>query len=132
LIVKVTTNVAIGVEAISLWANVLLPRRVLDMGRGSVEALESILGCTLAEARAVYIGPGSPTDFRDFPPWDENGLRSRAELDRGGPEKWLVCRGSGGADEGTRTLDLLHGKRHAAAGTDAFGPRMSPNSHAPS
>jgi hypothetical protein len=30
------------------------------------------------------------------------------------------------AAEGTRTLDLLHGKRRATAGTDAFGMQMSP------
>jgi hypothetical protein len=31
-------------------------QQVLDMGRGSVELLEGMLGCTLAEARALYNG----------------------------------------------------------------------------
>jgi integrase len=31
-------------------------QQVLDLGKGSVEMLEQILGCTLAEARAVYNG----------------------------------------------------------------------------
>jgi integrase len=31
-------------------------QQVLDMGRGSVELLEGMLGCTLAEARAIYNG----------------------------------------------------------------------------
>jgi hypothetical protein len=33
-------------------------QQVLDMGRGSVEALEGVLGCTLGEARELYIGHG--------------------------------------------------------------------------
>jgi hypothetical protein len=33
-------------------------QQVLDMGPGSVEALETVLGCTLAEARALYVGHG--------------------------------------------------------------------------
>jgi hypothetical protein len=31
-------------------------QQVLDMGKGSVEILEQALGCTLAEARAIYNG----------------------------------------------------------------------------
>jgi hypothetical protein len=31
-------------------------QQVLDMGRGSVDRLEEILGCSLAEARAIYNG----------------------------------------------------------------------------
>lgn len=31
-------------------------QQVLDMGKGSVETLEELLGCTLAEARAIYNG----------------------------------------------------------------------------
>ena len=31
-------------------------QQVLDMGRGSVETLEELLGCTLVEARAIYNG----------------------------------------------------------------------------
>jgi integrase len=31
-------------------------QQVLDMGRGSVEILEELLGCTLVEARAIYNG----------------------------------------------------------------------------
>jgi hypothetical protein len=33
-------------------------QQVLDMGPGSVEALETVLGCSLPEARAVYVGHG--------------------------------------------------------------------------
>jgi hypothetical protein len=33
-------------------------QQVLDVGPGSVEALETVLGCTLEEARDVYIGRG--------------------------------------------------------------------------
>jgi hypothetical protein len=37
-------------------------QQVLDLGRGSVEILEQALGCTLAEARAIFNGerPGVP------------------------------------------------------------------------
>lgn len=31
-------------------------QQVLDMGRGSVETLEGLLGCMLVEARAIYNG----------------------------------------------------------------------------
>jgi hypothetical protein len=31
-------------------------QQVLDMGKGTVEILEQTLGCTLAEARAIYNG----------------------------------------------------------------------------
>ena len=31
-------------------------QQVLDMGKGQVEVLERILGCTLAEARTIYNG----------------------------------------------------------------------------
>lgn len=34
-------------------------QQVLDMGKGSVERLEEILGCRLAEARAIYNGEAS-------------------------------------------------------------------------
>lgn len=65
-------------------------QQVLDTGRGAVEALEAVLGCTLAEARELYIGhgvlPRIPTRERKRPP-----LSSRARPGR--PEKWLVCRG---------------------------------------
>jgi hypothetical protein len=37
-------------------------QQVLDMGPGSVEALETVLGCPLEEARDVYVGRG------DLPP----------------------------------------------------------------
>jgi integrase len=35
-------------------------QQVLDVGKGSVEILEEVLGCTLAEARATYNGQGAP------------------------------------------------------------------------
>lgn len=31
-------------------------QQVLDMGKGSVEILEEVLGCSLVEARAIYNG----------------------------------------------------------------------------
>jgi len=34
--------------------------QVLDVGKGSVEILEGVLGCTLAEARSTYNGEGEP------------------------------------------------------------------------
>jgi hypothetical protein len=33
-------------------------QQVIDMGRGSIEILEQALGCTLAEARAIFNGEG--------------------------------------------------------------------------
>jgi len=35
-------------------------QQVLDLGRGSVETLEHTLGCTLAEARAIFNGERPP------------------------------------------------------------------------
>lgn len=37
-------------------------QQVLDMGKGSIELLEQILGCRLAEARAIYNGERAPGD----------------------------------------------------------------------
>ena len=39
-------------------------QQVLDMGRGSIDALESALGCSLARLARLYVGaPGFPTQF---------------------------------------------------------------------
>ena len=38
-------------------------QQVLDMGKGSVELLEQTLGCTLAQARAVYNGEASASEI---------------------------------------------------------------------
>ena len=35
-------------------------QQVLDLGRGSVQILEQALGCTLAEARAIFNGEAPP------------------------------------------------------------------------
>ena len=35
--------------------------QVLDMGKSAVESLEQTLGCTLAEARAIYNGEALPS-----------------------------------------------------------------------
>ena len=38
-------------------------QQVLDMGKGAVEILEQTLGCTLAEARAIYNGESTVADI---------------------------------------------------------------------
>ena len=38
-------------------------QQVLDMGKGSVGLLEGTLGCSLAEARAIYNGESTVADI---------------------------------------------------------------------
>ena len=40
-------------------------QQVLDLGRGSVQILEQALGCTLAEARAIFNGEAPPPGFSE-------------------------------------------------------------------
>ena len=99
-------------------------QQVLDMSRGATQRLEEILGCGLAEARAIYNGetvaagvsvlnPCSSTKNPSAP-----SGRSAAEGLRIAP----ICREYSEAAEGTRTLDLLHGKRSALQSRMQFLP----------
>ena len=46
-------------------------QQVLDMGRGSVGRLEEMLGCSLAEARAIYNGEAVAAGVSVLNPWSE-------------------------------------------------------------
>jgi hypothetical protein len=67
---------------------------------------------TFAETRAIFNGEHAP-------PRVPEGVRepgtkkasAAGRLARGGQEKPAICSDSQRADEGTRTLDLLHGKQ---------------------
>jgi integrase len=79
----------------------------LDDSDHAVELLEGVLGCDLAEAHDVFakrrVSGAKPVRDAKSPPrraW-RHSLRS---------EFLPVCRAFLGAAEGTRTLDLLHGK----------------------
>ena len=121
-------------------------QQVLDMGNGSVELLEQTLGCTLANARAVYNGettaardprseprtcPGAVSGTQSVQRTDgderargEPGFRNESGTKRpktsspassengpSGNKKPRLCGAFLKAAEGTRTLDLLHGKQ---------------------
>jgi hypothetical protein len=59
-------------------------RQVLDVGPGSVEALETVLGCTLEEARDAYLGRG---DLSLICPWRRKGPPAPSRTRCGRPEK---------------------------------------------
>ncbi len=87
--------------------------QLLKLGHGNVEILEQVMGCTRDEARAIFesedprAGP-IPTHFR---PTGETCSRGSIRRRRGRREKRSYAGRSSRADEGTRTLDLLHGKQ---------------------
>ena len=90
-------------------------QHVLDMGRGSVGRLEEILGCTLAEARAIYNArPSRPRFPCSIRARTQKTSPRRADARRRGGRRSPVYRQISEAAEGTRTLDLLHGKRFVA------------------
>jgi hypothetical protein len=87
-------------------------QQVLDMGRGSVDRLEEILGCSLAEARAIYNGETVAAGISVLNPCsDTKTPPRRAEARRRRGRKSPGYGEISEAAEGTRTLDLLHGKQ---------------------
>jgi hypothetical protein len=83
-------------------------QQVIDMGQGGIEALETLIGCTLPEAFILLSGRGVLST--NCPPAEKTppSLGRRT-----GSKAWNPL-GNGQvveADEGTRTLDLLHGKQ---------------------
>ena len=83
-------------------------QQVIDMGDGGLEAREKLVGCTLEEAFALLSGRGvlstncSPAG--KWPPSPSRGVGRKAL-------KPLASGDFSEAAEGTRTLDLLHGKQ---------------------
>ena len=83
-------------------------QQVIDMGDGGLEAREKLVGCTLEEAFALLSGRGvlstncSPAG--KWPPSPSRGVGRKAL-------KPLAGGDFSEAAEGTRTLDLLHGKQ---------------------
>ena len=88
-------------------------QQVLDLGMGSVEILEQALGCTLAEARAIFNGESPQPRVSGTNPEPATKNASAAGDSRAGEagETSRFAGNSQRADEGTRTLDLLHGKQ---------------------
>jgi Phage integrase family len=106
-------------------------QQVLDMGKGSIELLEQILGCRLAEARAIYNGELAPAD-RVRADRKRGDIESRPERSPKAPARRQSMRtrsaaGSGnevaGRDRSRRSLNHLCMK----------GPKMaaSPGSMSP-
>ena len=64
-------------------------QQVLDMGKGSVELLEQMLGCTLAAARAIYNGEATAAEIfvassEPAPRRSRGSGRSKAPIQRTG------------------------------------------------
>ena len=83
-------------------------QQVIDMGDGGVQMLETVIGCTLDEAFALLSGRGvlstncSPAGRKASHPEPWSGPEGAEPLASGDFSE---------AAEGTRTLDLLHGKQ---------------------
>jgi hypothetical protein len=83
-------------------------QQVFDMGDGGLDTLETAIGWTLDEAFSMVSGRGVSSTNRlpaeKAPPSSAYGVswKARKRLRRGDFPK---------AAEGTRTLDLLHGKQ---------------------
>jgi hypothetical protein len=82
--------------------------QLLKLGDGNVELLEALMGCTRDEARGIFeaeeVLRTSSERAQKKPP-------HLASTSSWGARKVLVCRRFNEAAEGTRTLDLLHGKQ---------------------
>jgi Phage integrase family len=83
-------------------------QQVIDMGEGGLQTLEKLTGCTLDEAFALLSARGvwQPIGNRPtkMPPSPVRGASWKARKRR---DCWTFFE----AAEGTRTLDLLHGKQ---------------------
>jgi hypothetical protein len=83
-------------------------QQVIDMGDGGVEMLETAIGCILDEAFALLSGRGvlstNCPPAQKMPPSSAYGTSWKAR-------KPLASGDLSEAAEGTRTLDLLHGKQ---------------------
>jgi hypothetical protein len=90
-------------------------QQVIDMGEGGLETLEKLIGCTLEEAFALLSGRGVlATNWQPankMPPSPVRGASWKARKRRS-------CRWFFEAAEGTRTLDLLHGKQTSVEPVD--------------
>jgi hypothetical protein len=92
------------------------------MGEGGLETLEKLIGCTLEEAFALLSGRGVlATNWQPankMPPSPVRGASWKARKRRS-------CRWFFEAAEGTRTLDLLHGKQTSVEPVDRTSPCKS-------
>ena len=83
-------------------------QQVIDMGEGGLQTLEQAIGCTIAEAFTLLSGRGFwhpiGTRARKRPPSSVYSASWKAQ-------KRLRHGDFSEAAEGTRTLDLLHGKQ---------------------
>jgi hypothetical protein len=94
-------------------------QQVIDMGDGGVQVLETVIGCTLDEAFALLPAAGF------CPPIVHRPKKTPPSPRRGGgwkAQKPLASRDFSEAAEGTRTLDLLHGKQTLIVRPDRFIP----------
>jgi hypothetical protein len=94
------------------------------MGEGGLETLEKLIGCTLEEAFALLSGRGVlATNWQPankMPPSPVRGASWKARKRRS-------CRTFFEAAEGTRTLDLLHGKQTLIVRSYGFIPAYRPH-----
>ncbi len=87
-------------------------QQVLDAGLGLHGGARAALGGAPEQARAVSCGTTATGIPPQFPPLAPTRLHAGGDSARSGrPRKCLVCRVISEAAEGTRTLDLLHGKQ---------------------
>ena len=83
-------------------------QQVIDMGDGGVQVLEKVIGCTLDEAFALLSGRGVLST--NCPPAEKNASQPTRGVGWKA-QKPHVSWDFSEAAEGTRTLDLLHGKQ---------------------
>ena len=81
----------------------------IDDSATALAALETIMGCTLTEAHDTFSRRGVLHPF--CTPGTKKPAEAGFTCPRRRPEIWLWRGSCGGAAEGTRTLDLLHGKQ---------------------
>jgi hypothetical protein len=93
-------------------------------GEGGLEKLERLVGCTLDEAFAVLSGRGILAT--NWQPANKNASQPRAWSELEGTER-RSCRAFFEAAEGTRTLDLLHGKQTLIVRSYGFIPAYRPH-----
>ena len=84
-------------------------QHVLDMTAGAQEIFESVTGASFQEAFAILSERDLQTILRPLTP--ETPSQPSAHTDRSNVKSPRICGAFVEAAEGTRTLDLLHGKQ---------------------
>jgi hypothetical protein len=93
---------------------------------GSGPILEHVMGCTLAEGRAILNGERLPAGVlqTNYKPGTKKPPRRAMPARRRRRETDGLTGTSPRADEGTRTLDLLHGKQERGRCGERFLPAI--------